>query len=83
MDAGLAYVEGDHATSVRLFSAAAAIKASSGVEVPPFVAGMHERSLAAARSALGDEAVEAVRRSGAGLETHAAAEAIAWSNGLR
>jgi hypothetical protein len=45
---------------------------------------MNERSLVAARSALGDEAVEAVRRSGAELETHAAAdEAIAWSNGSR
>ena len=82
MVAGLASAEGDHTTSVRLFSAAAAIRASSDAEVPPFAARMHESSLAAARSALGDEAVEAVRRSGAELETNAAAdEAIAWSNG--
>jgi hypothetical protein len=82
MAADLAAAEEDHETAVRLFSAAAEIRAASDAEVPPPVAAMRERALAAARAALGDEAVEAARRAGARLETYETADAaIAWSSG--
>jgi hypothetical protein len=79
MAADVAADERDHSTSVRLFSAAAAIRSAAEVETPAPAARMHARALEAARSALGDEAVEAARASAARLELiDAADEALAW-----
>jgi hypothetical protein len=83
MAAEVASREGDHATSVRLFAAADAIRTATQAETPFHALALHERALAAARSALGEEAVEAAQASGERLEAYeAAAEAIAWSNGF-
>jgi hypothetical protein len=79
MAGDVAAAESDYSTSIRLFSAAAAIRAAAEVETPEPVTRMHERALEAARSVLGDEAVEAAQASAARLELiDAADEALAW-----
>ena len=80
MAAGLAAAEGDHAMSVRLFSAATSFRAAAGIDAPAPIASAHESALAAARTALGADAVEAAREAGAALELFDAGdEAFAWA----
>jgi predicted ATPase len=79
MTAHLAAREGDHAASVRLFSASGAIRAATGADVPLPVAKMREQAFAAAESALGGDALETARAEGATLDVYEAADdALAW-----
>lgn len=52
----LALGEGDHKRAVRLFAAAAALREAIGAPLPPADREDYERSVSAARSALGDAA---------------------------
>ena len=76
--AGLAVAWGQPERAARLFGAAAALREASGLPVEPAFRAAHERDVAAARAALGEDAFAAGWATGAALPLPAAvAEAAA------
>src|SRR5918999_4574396 len=65
--AGLAIAWGQPERAARLFGAAAALREASGLPVDPAGRAAHERDVAAARAALGEDAFAAGWASGAAL----------------